>query len=103
MKPIPITEDTRRNSFDRSMGKYGRVPITDYGYHSVAFGGSGERYLCNPTQPFWNIAWNYLKDEARHDFWCEALLFAFITIAAALPLINNMHALIEFVRAITSH
>jgi len=26
-----------------------------------------------------------------------------ISITAALPLINNVHALIEFVRAITSH
>src|SRR5437660_839220 len=33
----------------------------------------------------------------------DRTLFAIITITAALPLINNVHALIEFVRAITSH
>jgi hypothetical protein len=44
-----------------------------------------------------------LKDEARHDFWSEAALFAVIAVTAALPLMNNLHALIEFVRAITSH
>ena len=51
----------------------------------------------------WNIAGNYLKDEARHDFWSEATLFVVITITAALPLMNNLHALIEFMRAIISH
>jgi hypothetical protein len=51
---------------------------------------------------FRNIAADYFKREARHDFWSEAALFALITITTALPLINNAHALIEFVRAITS-
>ena len=57
----------------------------------------------NPVQSLWNIADDYLKDEARHDFYSEATLFAFISITAALPLINNLHALIEFLRAISSH
>jgi hypothetical protein len=51
---------------------------------------------------FWNIANNYLKDEARHDFRTEAIFFAFISVTAALLLINNVHALIEFMRAITA-
>jgi hypothetical protein len=33
----------------------------------------------------------------------EAMLFAFISVTTALPLINNVQALIEFVRAISSH
>jgi hypothetical protein len=57
----------------------------------------------SPARSFWKIAGDYLKDEARHDFQSEAILFAFISVTAALPLINNVHALIEFVRAITSH
>jgi hypothetical protein len=47
----------------------------------------------NPVPAFWNIAGDYLKDEARRDFWSEATLFAFITITTALPLVNNLHAL----------
>jgi hypothetical protein len=43
-----------------------------------------------------------LKDEARHDFQSEGILFAVITITAALPLITNVPALIQFVRALTS-
>jgi hypothetical protein len=103
MKPILSTtyKDRRRDACDRPVSKFPRSPITDYSFHSVAFGESSGRYLRNPTRSFWNIAGNYLKDEARRDFQSEAMLFAFITITAALTLINNLHALIEFVRAIT--
>jgi hypothetical protein len=105
MKPIPLTtsQDGRRHPFDHAARKFRRSPITDYNYHSVAFGGSSGRYTRYPPQSFWKIAGDYLKDEARHDFQSEGMLFAVISITAALPLINNAHALIEFVRAITSH
>jgi hypothetical protein len=105
MKPTPLTtsQDRRRHPFDRAARKSRRSPITDYNYHSVAFGGSSGRYTRYPPQSFWKIAGDYLKDEARHGFQSEGMLFAVISITAALPLINNVHALIEFVRAITSH
>jgi hypothetical protein len=103
MKPIPLATDTRRDSIDGPASKYGRSPITDYNYQSVAFGEFRGRCLRNPSPSLWNIADDYFKDEARHDFWGEATLFAFITITAALPLMNNLHALIEFARAISSH
>jgi hypothetical protein len=82
--------------------KYRRPPLTDYGYQSAAFGESSGRFVHHPARSFWNIANDYLKDEARHDFQSEAVLFALIIITAALSLINNLHALIEFVRAITA-
>jgi hypothetical protein len=105
MKPIPLTTPahSRRDLFVPTGRERYRMPVTDYTYHSVAFEGFSGRYLHNPAQSFWNIAGNYLKDEARHDFWSEAALFAVIAVTAALPLMNNLHALIEFVRAITSH
>ena len=105
MKPIPLTthKGRRRDSFDCAVGKYHRSPITDYTYQSAAFGRSSGRFVHNSARSFWNIAGDYLRDEARHDFQSEAMLFAFITITAALPLINNLHALIEFVRAISSY
>ena len=104
MKPIPLTTPNRSryDLFDPTERKCRPMPVTDYSYHSVAFGGFSGRKRRNPAQSFWNIAGNYLKDEARHDFWTEATLFVFITITAALPLMNNLHALIEFMRAITS-
>jgi len=105
MKPTPLTtsKDRRRHRFDHAARKPRRSPITDYNYHSVAFGGSSGRYTRYPSRSFWKISDGYLKDEARHDFQSEGILFAVITVTAALPLINNVHALIEFVRATTSH
>jgi hypothetical protein len=105
MKPILSTtyKDRRRDAFNRTVSKCSRSPITDYSYYSIAFGGSSGRYLRNPARSFWNIAGDYLRDEARHDFQSEAMFFAFIAITAALSLINNLQALIEFVRAITPH
>jgi hypothetical protein len=105
MKPTPLTiyKERRREGFDREMGKYRRSPLTDYGYNSVAFAESSGYYLRTPARSFWNIAGDYLKDEARHDFWSEATLFALITVTAALPLLNNLHALIQFTRAIITH
>jgi hypothetical protein len=105
MKPTAsmTCKERCRDSFNRAAGKRRRPPITDYNYQSITFGGSGGRYLYNPARPFWNIAAEYLKNEARHDFWSESALFAFISFTAALPLMNNLHALIEFARAISSH
>jgi len=105
MKPTSLmtSKDRRRHPFDRAARKSHRSPITDYCYHSVAFRESSGHYTCYPSRSFWKIAGDYLKDEARHDFQSEGILFAAITITAALPLINNVHALIEFVRALTSH
>ena len=104
MKPIPLTtsKNRRRDSFDRTAGKYVRSPITDYSYQSTAFAESSGHFAHYSARSFWNIAGDYLKDEARHDFQSEAILFAFICVTAALPLMNNLHVLIEFVRAITS-
>jgi hypothetical protein len=103
MKPLTLTTGRHRDSSDGAAGKYRRSPITDYSYQSTTFGGSSGRFVHYPAQSFWSITRDYLKDEARQDFWSEAALFAFITVTAALPLINNVHVLIEFVRAISSH
>jgi hypothetical protein len=105
MKPMLLTtsNDRRRDSFDRAIDKCRRPPITDNSYHSGIFKESSGRYAPVHAPSFWNITGDYFKGEARHDFWSEAVLFAFISITAALPLISNVHALIEFVRPITSH
>ena len=101
--PLTTFNDSSPDSFNPAACKRNRVPMTDYSYQAVALGGSSGRYSRYPSRSFWKIADGYLKDEARHDFQSEGMLFAVITITAALPLINNVHALIEFVRAITSN
>jgi hypothetical protein len=103
MKPTPLatSNDRQRDSFDRAVGKP-RRPITDYSYQSASFEDSSAHYAPVNVRSFWNITGDYFRREARHEFRNEAALFAVITITAAVPLINNLHALIEFVRAITS-
>jgi hypothetical protein len=44
-----------------------------------------------------------VKNEARYDFWAEAALWAVLALTAFLPLIGNAHAVMEFVRAISSY
>ena len=103
MKPIASTtpSSSHRDAFDRAVCKR-RPPITDYSYHSGALEQSSAYHLPVHARSFWSITRDYFKYEARQDFRSEAALFAIITITAALPLINNLRALIEFGRAITS-
>ncbi len=51
----------------------------------------------------WNITGDYYKSEARQDFWGEASLWVVLALTAFLPLISNAHAVMEFVRAISSY
>ena len=93
--------DRRRDSLDSALRKCRRQPFTDYSYHSGVFDQPSAYRLPVHARSFWNIAGDYFKHEAAHDFRSKAALFAFITITAALPLMNNLHALIQFVCAIT--
>lgn len=105
MKPTILTtcKASRRGSFDPAMGSRHGSPIANHNYHSVTF--EGFRANCGRTsvRSFWNIAGDYLKNEARHDFLGEAALFAVVVVTAFLPLISNAHALMEFVRAIGNY
>ena len=80
-----------------------RFPVTDYNYHSVAFDGSSARYMHARPRSFWNITGDYYQTEARQDFWGEASLWAVLALTAFLPLITHAHAVMEFVRAISSY
>jgi hypothetical protein len=105
MKPISLTtsNDPCRDLFNPAARQRSQAPLTDYSYYSIAIEGPSGSYARKPARSFWNIAGDYLNGEARHDFWSEATLFALITLTAALPLMNNLHALIEFARATISH
>ena len=105
MKPtFPTLISSRRSeSFDGGKCRSRRWPVTDYNYHSVAFEGSSTRYIRNRPRSFWNITGDYYKSEARQDFWGEASLWAVLALTAFLPLISHAHAVMEFVRAISSY
>ncbi|HEY9419361.1 MAG TPA: hypothetical protein VIP49_04175 [Candidatus Udaeobacter sp.] len=92
MKPTPLTFRPNR-----------RWPMTDYNYHSAALEGFNTNCARVPALSLWDISRNYFKNEARHDFLGEAALFAVVIFTAFLPLINNAHTLVEFVRAISNY
>jgi hypothetical protein len=105
MKPTfqTIIRSHRCESFDDGKCRSRHSPVTDYNYHSVAFEGSSARYVRPRARSFWNITGDYYKSEARQDFWGEASLWAVLALTAFLPLIGNAHAVMEFVRAISSY
>ena len=82
--------------------RHRRSPITDYNYHSVELESFNSNCARVSAPPLWDISRGYFKNEARYDFLGEAGLFAGVVLTAFLPLINNAHALVEFVRAIGS-
>jgi hypothetical protein len=92
MKPTPLTPRGNRC-----------FPLTDYNYRPVALDSFNSNYVRGSARSFWNITGDYFKNEARPDFLGEAALFVVIIITALLPLMNNTHALVEFVRAISSY
>ena len=77
-----------------------RFPFVDCNYHAVAL--PSYRGGCLRAKPlsFQNISGEYFRHEARNEFCVEALAFLAMGITAAVPILNNMHALADFLRVI---
>jgi hypothetical protein len=105
MKPtFPTTDSSlRRGSFDSIARANRQSPMTHCNYHSVEMEGSSTNCAHTSARSFWHITGDYFKNEARPDFLGEAALFVVIIITALLPLMNNSHALVGFVRAISNY
>ena len=75
-------------------------PVTDCHYQSISL--DEYRGGCLPTvEPsFRSISNGYFKTEAPQTFAGEAVLFGMIIITAALPMLSNIHAMADFIRAI---
>ena len=77
----------------------GAFPLTDYHYHSVTLpnfrGGCARPKL----HSFRNISGEYFRTEARSEFRNEMIAFAAIFITAAIPVLSNLRALADFLRA----
>ncbi|PZR77976.1 MAG: hypothetical protein DLM52_03510 [Chthoniobacterales bacterium] len=75
-------------------------PLIDCEYHSATFpnfrGGCAQRTV--PS--FRNISREYFRNEARGEFRLESMAFAAIVVTAAIPVLNNVHALADVLRAI---
>ncbi|HZA37629.1 MAG TPA: hypothetical protein VE486_00665 [Candidatus Baltobacteraceae bacterium] len=88
MKPTFITTRSQK-----------RFPLIECNYHSAVL--SDYRGRCvKPTAPsFRNISRAYFQKEARHDFFGETILFAMLSITAAVPLVSGGYAIIQLCRA----
>lgn len=97
MKPIVEQNNLSRRG-DRQKGA--RFPFVDSNYHAVAL--PNYRGGCLRAKPlsFRNISGEYFRHEARNEFCMEALAFFAMVVTAAIPILNNMHALADFLRVI---
>jgi len=65
-----------------------RFPLIECNYHSVTLSGYGGRCV-KPTVPsFRDISRPYFQNEARHDFFGEAILFSILVVAATVPMVS---------------
>ena len=96
MKPIVEQNNLSRRG-DRKNGT--KFPFVDCNYHAVAL--PNYRGGCLRAKPlsFRNISGEYFRNEARNEFCMEALAFFAMVVTAAIPILNNMHALADFLRA----
>ncbi len=90
----------QQNNFRNARKGAPVFPLTDCSYHIAAIpqfqGGCARREL--PS--FRNISGEYFRNEARGEFLNEAIAFGAIIVTAAVPILSNMHALSDFLRAI---
>jgi hypothetical protein len=75
-------------------------PSIDCNYQTVALPSYRAGCLRPRFSSFRNISGEYFRSEARNEFRLEAVAFVAIFITAAIPILNNMHALADFLRGI---
>lgn len=99
MKPI-VEQNNLTKGGDGVQKNGATFPFVDSNYHAVAL--PSYRGGCLRAKPlsFRNISGEYFRHEARHEFCVEALAFLAMVITAAVPILNNMHALADFLRVI---
>jgi hypothetical protein len=99
MKPtVEQNNLTRRGDGAQKNGA--TFPFVDSNYHAVTL--PTYRGGCLRAKPlsFRNISGEYFRHEARNEFCVEALAFFAMAVTAAIPILNNMHALADFLRVI---
>lgn len=95
MKPT-----VEHNNLGRRADRKNRFPLIDANYHAVALPNYRGGCLRPKPLSFHNISGQYFRTEARNEFRVEALAFFAMVVTAAVPVLNNMHALADFLRVI---
>jgi len=100
MKPtIQIDQTSRRDLYDREIGKGSLFPKTDYGFQAASAGTSSGHCFSVRRPSFRAISENYFQNESRRNFAGEAMLFLVIVMTAVLPIINSASVLAQMVRS----
>src|SRR5437667_8888490 len=86
------TDAARENAF----------PSIDCNYQTVALPSHRGSCLRPRFSSFRNISGEYFRNEARNEFHIEAVAFVAIVVTAAIPILNNMYALADFLHAISN-
>ena len=92
----PNSQPKNRNAHNLAS----RFPVIHSNYHIATapnFNGSCARY---GLPSFRNISGEYFRNEARNEFQLEMTAFAAIILTATIPILSNLHALADFLRAI---
>jgi hypothetical protein len=80
-------------------GKSKGFPLIDCDYRPMTLDGYRARCFRTRTPHFQNISSEYFQNEARHDFFVEAVCFVLIIITAAAPLVSAANAVADLCRA----
>jgi hypothetical protein len=98
----PTVESVRNLSRGDALPSARRVfPVTNCNYQSVALDGYRGDCARTVAPSFRNISSDYFETEAGREFAGEATLFAMIVLTVAVPLLHNLQAITDFVRAIS--
>jgi hypothetical protein len=99
MKPIVGQNNLSKRA---DVAQKDAFPFIDCNYHTIALPSYRGSCLRPRFSSFRNISGEYFRNEARNEFRVEAVAFVAIVITAAIPILNNMQALADFLRAISN-
>ena len=99
MRPT-VEHSTLSKRADVARKNPARFPKIDCNYRTVALPTFRGGCVRPKFSSFRDISADYFHNEARNEFCLEAVAFVAIAITAAIPILNNMHALADFLRVI---
>ena len=101
MKPT-VEQNNLSKRADIAQENPARFPYVHCNYQTVVLPNHRGTCLRPRFSSFRNISGEYFRNEARNEFHIEAVAFVAIVVTAAIPILNNMHALADFLRAISN-
>jgi hypothetical protein len=79
-----------------------RLPVIESNYQVATLPNFNGDCAPHELPSFRSISGEYFRNEARNDFQLEMAAFTAMILTAAIPILSNLHALADFLRAIGS-